>query len=143
MKKLFTTVLLASALCFTQTAQAKVNHLLPKPQTVQIQEGKAFALNRNVTISDPTNSTLLAKFFADNGCTVTNDGAPVTVTLVSAIDGAYDYELAGYENEAYQLEITADAINIKAITKNGIMITRRTVSLFGKFIFNLPDQIIL
>ena len=128
MKKLFTTVLLASALCFTQTAQAKVNHLLPKPQTVQIQEGKAFALNRNVTISDPTNSTLLAKFFTDNGCAITDNGATVMVNLVSSIDGAYDYNLYGYDNEAYTLDITADAINITAITSTGVIRAAQTLA---------------
>ena len=121
MKKLFSAALTVLFLCLAQTAQAKVNHLLPKPQVIETKSGNAFALNRNVTITDPTNSTLLAKFFTDNGCTVTGDGATVTVTMVSAIDGAYDYELAGYENEAYLLEITADAINIKAITKTGVI----------------------
>ena len=127
MKRLFSAALTVLFLCLAQTAQAKVTHLLPKPQIIETKSGNAFALNRNVTITDPTNSTLLAKFFADNGCTVTNDGAPVTVTLVSAIDGAYDYELAGYENEAYQLEITADAINIKAITKTGVIRATQTL----------------
>ena len=127
MKRLLSAALAVLFLCLAQTAQAKVDHLLPKPQKVEVQNGNAFALNRNVTITDPTNSTLLAKFFTDNGCTVTNDGAPVTVTLVSAIDGAYDYELAGYENEAYQLEITADAINIKAITKTGVIRATQTL----------------
>ena len=127
MKRLLSAALTVLFLCLAQTAQAKVDHLLPKPQKVEVQNGNAFALNRNVTITDPTNSTLLAKFFADNGCTVTNDGAPVTVTIVSAIDGAYDYELAGYENEAYQLEITADAINIKATTKTGVIRATQTL----------------
>ncbi len=127
MKKLFSAALFVLFLCLAQTAQAKVNHLLPKPQVIETKSGNAFALNRNVTITDPTNSTLLAKFFTDNGCTVTGDGATVTVTMVSAIDGAYDYELAGYENEAYLLEITADAINIKAITKTGVIRAAQTL----------------
>ena len=71
MKKLFSAALTVLFLCLAQTAQAKVNHLLPKPQVIETKSGNAFALNRNVTITDPTNSTLLAKFFTDNGCTVT------------------------------------------------------------------------
>ena len=128
MKKLFTTALLAFALCFAQTAQAKVNHLLPKPQSVQVQNGNAFALNRNVKITDPTNSTLLEKFFKDNGCTITDNGAAVTVNIVSSIDGAYDYTLHGYDNEAYTLNITADAINITAITKTGVIRAAQTLA---------------
>ena len=116
MKKLLTTAMMALALCFAQTTQAKINHLLPKPQAVEKQSGSAFALNRPVTISDPTNSTLLKKFFTDNGCTAADGGAKVTVAIVNSIDGAYDYPLAGYENEAYTLDVTADAINITAIT---------------------------
>ena len=127
MKKLLTTALLALALCFTQAVQAKVTHLLPKPQVVEAQSGNAFALNRNVTINDPTQSSLLAKFFTDNGCTITENGAPVTVEIVESIDNAYDYVLAGYENEAYRLEITADAINIKAITATGVIRAAQTL----------------
>ena len=127
MKKLLTTALLALTLCFTQAVQAKVTHLLPKPQVIETQSGNAFALNRNVTITDPTQSTLLAKFFTDNGCTISENGVPVTVEIVGSIDNAYDYELAGYENEAYRLEITADAINIKAITRTGVIRAAQTL----------------
>ena len=127
MKKLLTTALLALALCFTQAVQAKVTHLLPKPQVIETQSGNAFALNRNVTITDPTQSTLLAKFFTDNGCTISENGVPVTVEIVGSIDNAYDYELAGYENEAYRLEITADVINIKAITRIGVIRAAQTL----------------
>ena len=127
MKKLFTIALLALSLCSAQTVLAKVTHLLPKPQAVEVKGGTAFALNRNVRITDPTQCTLLAKFFTDNGCNITDNGAPVTVSIVKEITGAYDYELAGYENEAYCLEITADAINITAITRTGVVRAAQTL----------------
>ena len=95
---------------------------------VELTGGTAFALGRTVTITDPTNSTLLQKFFTDNGCAVATDGAQVTVTLVGSIDGAYDYTLAGYDNEAYTLEITADAINITAITRTGVIRAAQTLA---------------
>ncbi|MBQ2126231.1 MAG: glycosyl hydrolase family 20, partial [Bacteroidaceae bacterium] len=82
---------------------AKITHLLPKPQVIETQSGNAFALNRNVTITDPTDCTLLREFFTDNGCTIADGGVPVTVTLVTSIEGAYDYELYGYDNESYSL----------------------------------------
>ena len=70
----------------------------------------------------------MQKFFTDNGCTVATGGAQVTVTLVDNIDGAYDYTLAGYENEAYAIEITTDAINIKAVTRTGVIRAAQTLA---------------
>ncbi|MBQ2289813.1 MAG: family 20 glycosylhydrolase [Bacteroidaceae bacterium] len=128
MKKLLTTALLALSLCFTQAVQAKVTHLLPKPQVIELTNGNAFALGRTVTITDPTGCTLLREFFTDNGCTIADGGVPVTVTLVTSIEGAYDYQLYGYDNESYSLEITADAINIKAVTKTGVIRAVQTLS---------------
>ncbi len=129
MKKLFSQVLIALALslCFTQNVQAKVTHLLPKPQKLEVAGTGAFALGRNVTITDNTNCELLQEFFAEYCTVVADGGAPVNVTIVNSIDGAYDYTLYGYENEAYSLEITADAINIKAVTKTGVIRAAQTL----------------
>ena len=128
MKRLFTSALVALAICLPHAVQAKVTHLLPKPQQVEVTPGTAFALGRTVTISDPTDCTALQKFFTDNGCTIATGGAQVNVTLVSSIEGAYDYTLAGYENEAYTLNITADAINITAVTKTGVIRAAQTLT---------------
>ena len=128
MKKLLTSALVAMALCLPSTSMAKITHLLPKPQQIEATAGTAFALGRSVTITDPTECTALQQFFTSNGCTVTDGGAQVTVTLVNSIDGAYDYTLAGYENEAYTLEITTDAINITAVTKTGVIRAAQTLT---------------
>ena len=128
MKNLFKAAVVALARCLPTATMAKITHLLPKPQHVEAMSGTAFALGRTVTISDPTNSTALQKFFTDNGCTVAIGGAQVTVTLVNSIEGAYDYALAGYENEAYTLDITADAINITAVTKTGVIRAAQTLT---------------
>ena len=128
MKNLFKAAIVAVAMCLPAATMAKVTHLLPKPQQIEVKSGSAFALGRTVTITDPTNSTALQKFFTDNGCTVATGGAPVTVTLVSSIEGAYDYPLAGYENEAYTLDITADAIKITAVTKTGVIRAAQTLT---------------
>ena len=90
MKRIKTTALLLLALCLPLAVQAKVTHLLPKPQQVEVKSGASFALGRTVTITDPTGCTLLQKFFTDNNCTVAIGGAMVTVTIVNSIDGAYD-----------------------------------------------------
>ena len=128
MKKLFKAAIIAATMCLPTASMAKITHLLPKPKQIEATQGVTFALGRTVTITDPTNSTLLQKFFTDNGCTVATGGAPVTVTLVGSIEGAYDYTLAGYENEAYTLEITADAINITAVTKTGVVRAAQTLA---------------
>ena len=116
------------AMCLPAATMAKITHLLPKPQQIEAKSGTAFALGRTVTITDPTGSAALQKFFTDNGCTVATGGAPVTITLVQSIEGAYDYTLAGYENEAYTLDITADAINITAVTKTGVIRAAQTLA---------------
>ena len=130
---------MALVLCFAQTTQAKINHLLPKPQAVEKQAGSAFALNRPVTIVDPTNSTLLQKFFTDNGCTIAENGAAVTVTVVSEIEGSYDYQLYGYDNEAYTLEISADAINITAVTRTGVIRAAQTLAQLAEGYDGTPE----
>ena len=128
MKRIFASALIAMALCLPQATQAKVDHLLPKPQKVEISGGNAFALGRPVTITDPTNCTLLQEFFTNNGCTIAEGGTPVRVTLVNSIEEAYDYALYGYENEAYSLDITADAIDIKAVTATGVIRAAQTLA---------------
>ena len=128
MKRITTIALLLLALCLPLAVQAKVTHLLPKPQQVEVKSDASFALGRTVTITDPTGCTLLQKFFTDNGCTIANGGAKVTVTIVNSIDGAYDYTLAGYDNEAYTLNVTADAINITAITGTGVIRAAQTLA---------------
>ena len=127
-KRLLPSLLIALALCLPVSVQAKVTHLLPKPQKVEATSGTPFALGRIVTITDPTGCTLLQKFFTDNGCTIADGGALVTVTLTENIAGAYDYTLEGYENEAYTLSVTADAINITAITKTGVIRAAQTLA---------------
>lgn len=128
MKKIATSVLIALALCLTQAVQAKVTHLLPRPQKIETRSGDAFALNRTVTITDMTNCILLQEFFEKHGTVANTDGIPVKVTIVDKIDGTYDYELYGYENEAYILDITADAVEITAVTPTGVIRAAQTLA---------------
>ena len=123
--------LLLGFVCLPLAMQAKVEHLLPRPQQVTVTEGKAFALSGNVTINYQAGAeqcALLEEFFTTNGCTLAQGGKPVNVSLVASIDGAHDYKLHGYENEAYTLEITADGINITAVTATGIIRAAQTLT---------------
>ena len=104
-------------------AVARVCHLLPKPRQVNIKvEGKYFALGRKVCVNDPTQCALLREFLEDNGCTIVEKTkARIEVKLVEKIAGATDYELAGYENEAYRIDVTEQRVNIEAVTPTGVI----------------------
>lgn len=127
MKKTFLTLATASMFLVPQTMQAKVEHLLPRPQEIS-SNGGALTLGGVVSITDPTGSTALREFFSSVGCTVGDDGIPVTVTMVESIAGAYDYELYGFENEAYTLEVTSSAISITAVTPTGVIRAAQTLA---------------
>ena len=129
-RKIFSATLVALMVLMPSVSQAKVEHLLPRPQQVTVTEG-SFALGRTVTISYSNGAgkcELLEEFFTTNGCTIAEGGAAVNVSLVASIEGAHDYELYGYENEAYTLEITPAAINITAVTATGIIRAAQTLT---------------
>ena len=119
---------LTAMLCLPMAMQAKVEHLLPKVHTLKETNGTPFALQRAVTITDETNSAALRKVFSDYGCTIGEDGAAVTVQMVSEITGAYDYTLEGYDNEGYQLIVTENAITIKAVKPIGVIRAAQTLA---------------
>ncbi len=132
MKHLFYTLAIASGSLLALNANAKVGDLLPRPHQIELTAGAApFALQRTVAITDPTGCTYLKNFFTANGCTIAAAGesaaATVTVSLASAIDGAYDYEVANFPNEGYKLSITANAINITAVTETGVIRAAQTL----------------
>ena len=131
MKKLLSATLVALIAIMLSPVEAKVNHLLPKPHEIN-ETGSTLALGRPVTITysgeGAEQCKMLEKFFTDNNCEiVATGGTPVSVELVQSIDGTYDYELDGFENEAYTLTITADAINITAVTNTGVIRATQTL----------------
>lgn len=132
MKHLFYTLAIASGSLLALNANAKVGDLLPRPHQIELTAGAApFALQRTVAIADPTGCTYLKNFFTANGCTIAAAGesaaATVTVSLASAIDGAYDYEVANFPNEGYKLSITANAINITAASPTAVIRAAQTL----------------
>ena len=133
MKKQLMTLAMAMMLMAPSALQAKVQHLLPKPQQVTATENvAAFTLSGSVTINysgGAEKCALLEEFFTSNGCTLAEaGGSAVNVTLVKSIDGAYDYELYGYENEAYTLDVTSSGITITAVTPTGIIRAAQTLT---------------
>lgn len=121
----------ALLLCLPLTLQAKVEHLLPKPQQVEVTPGVAFALSGPVSINYADGVAaceLLEEVFTENGCSIATGGKAVNVSYVQSIAGAHDYALHGYENEAYTLEITANTINITAVTATGVIRAAQTLA---------------
>ena len=117
-------------LCLPQILLADSNVLLPKVQIANEMDSGAFELGRtvNVTYNGAAQCALLEELFTANGCTLAEGGATVTVTLVDEIPGAYDYELYGYENEAYTLRVTGDHIAITAVTNTGVIRAAQTLT---------------
>ena len=67
---------------------------------------------------------MLASLFTTGGSAT----ASVTVNIVSAATlGTFDYTLAGFDNEGYKLNVTADAITITAVTKTGVIRAAQTL----------------
>ena len=116
-------ITLSSIALAALSAQAKVEHILPRPQSVEMGTGFLPTGGSSAVLNDPTNCELLAAFVAETG----TNGRPVTVTLVNSIDGAYDYELAHYDNEAYRLTISPDGIDIEAVTPVGVIRATQTL----------------
>ena len=113
----------------TACAQARVVHLLPKPQEIVEKKGiHHFEMGRKVTLADPTNCALLREVLENNGCQVEKKAkAHILVRLTDRIDGVHDYTLSGYENEAYRLDVETNSIRIEAITPVGVIRAAQTL----------------
>ena len=112
-----------TALLLTLSAEARVDHLLPRPQQLTLKPSdKRFLLGRKVVLSDPTHTPLLRAFLEENGCEPTAKAkGRIEVRLKDHIEGSYDYKLDGYECEAYRLEVTENIIVIEATTPTGVI----------------------
>lgn len=119
--------ILLAALCLAAfSAQAKVEHLLPRVQSLE-QTAGSFALNRSVSLTDPTDNFYLKKALAEANLTV-GSGPEVKVELVSSIPGAFNHQVAEFPDEAYTLKVTSDAIAIQALTSTGVTRAAQTLS---------------
>lgn len=119
-------LLLVCILFFTSVSGIRASEatslLMPKPHQLT-ENGASFDLNRTVSLTDPTSSSLLASLF-----TTGNGSATVTVNIVDASTlGTFDYTLAGFDNEGYKLLVTDNAITITAATKTGVIRAAQTL----------------
>ncbi len=142
MKRIGTLFLTIGVLLSVCPVEAKVIHLLPKPQQVTVQQpDEAFALQRKVRLDDPTKSAALRRFLTETGCKVTSkSSAPVIrVRLVPKVLHAYDYELAGYPNESYTLSVSSDEITITAVTPTGVIRAAQTLTQLAEGYDDVPQ----
>ncbi len=108
---------------YAQDSMQPSQWLMPKPKAVT-ENSLTFALGRPVKLTDPTSSTLLASLFT------VSDEASTTVTVNIVDDatlGTFNYTLADFPNEGYKLSVTADAINITAASKTGVIRAAQTL----------------
>lgn len=120
---------------------AKVIHLLPRPQQISVTEGAApFALGRAVSLDDPTECKALKRFLAETGCSVEEGAAAaVRVEIVEVIEGAFNHNLAGFPDEAYTLDITANEVHIKALTPTGVIRAAQTLTQLAEGYDGTPE----
>ncbi len=140
MKKM---IFLVAVLLFVVPIEAKVTHLLPKPQQVETSTGGSFALQRAVRVveNNGLSTSAIDRFLTEFGCEKTTSAtAPVIETsLVSSIAGAYDYTLEGYPNEAYTLTVAADRISITAVTQTGVIRAVQTLTQLAEGYDGVPE----
>ena len=123
MKHLLFPLLTAVCCSLPGVAYAKVVHLLPKPRMLVLTRGATpFILSGRVRLSDPTANPALREFLTAHGCTFGRSARrKVEVRLVKQVAGSRDYPLAGFPDEAYSLEITADGVIIRAVNETGVL----------------------
>ncbi|MDD6124397.1 MAG: family 20 glycosylhydrolase [Bacteroidales bacterium] len=113
--------------------QAQSTELLPKPHILTHTDCVPFALGRAVQLADPSDCAYLRTVLENYGCTLSETAqAQVTVELVTSIPEAFNHQVAQFPDEAYQLDITTDAIRIQALTPTGVIRAAQTLQQLGE-----------
>ena len=128
MKKVL--VVVAVLMAAVTTSQAKLTHLLPKPKQVVERVDAPLALNGKISFATPQSERIAAAFALIMGQQVSDEpsAVPVAIELVSTIEGAYDYPLEGYPDEAYQLDVAPAGITIKAVSELSVIHAVQTLA---------------
>ena len=128
MRRPFLLLLLLTSWLATPFLQAKTEHLLPRPQHMEIVKGEAFLLSRPVRLADPTHCVYLQTFLENSGAVLADTArATVQVQLVDSIASAFHHKVAGMADESYRLSVTRDSILIEAETPVGVIRAAQTL----------------
>lgn len=119
----------------------KIIHLLPQPKQVTASESAApITLTGSIRTAGDYGDRItfaLDLYLGQALAEEDNTTAPLlTINYVTSIAGAYDYTLAGYENEAYQLSVGDGAITINAVTETGAL---RAIQTLGQLAEGYDD----
>lgn len=118
MKKLFSALLFALVAI---TATASVDNLLPKPQQITVTGGAGLNLLQPVAVTGTAlDCGLMQEFITSLSDVQATATQTINVSIVASIAGAYDYELGGFDNEAYRITVTAGQIQVEAVTRTGV-----------------------
>lgn len=135
MKKIFLSILLSSFIGYHAPMEAKKDHILPIPQKVETLAEGTYSVpeKSSVIVAGIKENPTLKRFFNEFGITdiTFNAGATsgnVVVEMVSNIPGAHNHDLAGYDNEAYTLEVSSAGIKITAVTEIGVTRAAQTLT---------------
>ncbi len=94
------------ALISVLPAFSGIENIMPKPKDISLSPGKGFKTGRPVKISDPTSSPELLRFADDASLRTTGKSKARVMVKIGEVKGAEDYELAGFPDEAYSIEIS-------------------------------------
>lgn len=127
MKNTILTIAYISCILLNFNLLSNTDYLLPKPKIIQYNDDKPFVLDCFQLI-DSTHNEMLSRFDRDNCQNIDNNSSKIIITRqVSDIEGSYDYQLYGYDNEAYRISITNDSILIEYIDYIGVTRAAQTL----------------
>lgn len=120
--------MLFAAVCCIHTAQADINHLLPKPQQATVQTGQ-FSLAQPIRLVLPTFQADAPRVEAELRELVGDAGGHFSESATATISVALVDEVAGaeFQDEAYNLLISGEAVNIQAKTPIGALRAAQTL----------------
>lgn len=104
-----------------------IENLMPKPKAVTLSAERGFKTGRAVTISDPTCSSELLRFAGDASLRVKDKSKARIIVQIGEVKGSEDYELAGFPDEAYSIEISPETILITAAGPVGVTRAAQTL----------------
>ena len=125
---------------FITVADAKLTHLLPRPQRL-VEGTGSLTLSGKVRFNTTQSDRITAAFTNMLGVQVTDEASAtlVTINVGKSISGAYNYTLNGYDNEAYKLVVASDGITIDAVREIGVIRAVQTLTQMAEGYDGTPE----